>query len=138
MSEQKIDPIRDALQTMVDRFGPCENEYVFSKRSAIQKGRSALENNPAPADTIVAQPIERRQDWVGTQDAMARGYVKIEAREPNVDERAAAEAEYARIYTGGGGGGRFMFVRGWQARAALIDAAMIQSPAGDSQLGGAA
>lgn len=88
-----------------------------------------IERLSAPADTITAKAIERRSDWTGTQDAMARGYVKIEATEPSDDGRAAAEAEYAHIYTGGGGGGRSMFVRGWQAHAALKADAEKGSPA---------
>jgi hypothetical protein len=40
--EASPDAVREALQTMVDRFGPCENDYIFSKRQAIQKARAAL------------------------------------------------------------------------------------------------
>lgn len=36
------DKVRAALQLMVDYFGPCEAEYIFSKRIAIQKARAAL------------------------------------------------------------------------------------------------
>ena len=40
------DPIRHALEVMVERFGPCESEYIFSKRLAIQNAREALAAAP--------------------------------------------------------------------------------------------
>lgn len=41
-----VDPIRHALEVMVERFGPCESEYIFSKRLAIQNAREALATVP--------------------------------------------------------------------------------------------
>lgn len=32
----------EALQTVIDRFGPGQNHEIFSKRHALQKVRSAL------------------------------------------------------------------------------------------------
>ncbi len=40
--DAEIARFRDALQTIVDRFGPCEGDYIFSKRHALKKARAAL------------------------------------------------------------------------------------------------
>ena len=32
----------EALQEIVDRFGPAQSGYIFSKRSALQRARAVL------------------------------------------------------------------------------------------------
>lgn len=44
----------EALELIIDRFGPCEKDYIFSKRMALQKARAALAAyKPAQIDGIV-------------------------------------------------------------------------------------
>lgn len=32
----------EALEFIIDRFGPCQNDYLFSKRLALDKARAAI------------------------------------------------------------------------------------------------
>lgn len=39
----ELDVLYAALSKMVERFGPCEADYIFSKRKAIQEARKVLD-----------------------------------------------------------------------------------------------
>ena len=42
MSQTNEQVMREALELIVRYFGPCQHEYIFSKRYAIDKARAAL------------------------------------------------------------------------------------------------
>lgn len=40
--ENLVQELIKALEVIVDRFGPCEHDYVFSKRMALRTARAVL------------------------------------------------------------------------------------------------